>query len=222
MGKIKDYTDIIVDEYQVIKQAGRIQGHIAWQCKNLINNEYIVMRSDQITRRLKREKHTHNLQPGQEYGELILIAPTAQRDNSGHIIWQCHCKICDQDVFLSSHRLSERLSCGCNLHHSRGEEKIAYLLDQANIIYEREKMFNDLRGPGGGLLRFDFFVDNKYLIEYDGKQHFKSTPYSNWKTAEEQQLYDNLKNQYAEQHNIPLIRIPYTKLESLKIDDLIL
>ena len=32
------------------------------------------------------------------------------------------------------------------------------------------------------LFKFDFYVDNKYIIEYDGQQHFQSS--SGWNTEE--------------------------------------
>ena len=54
---------------------------------------------------------------------------------------------------------------------SKGEEKIEKLLNQAHIVYEREKVFPTLRS---GKLRFDFYLpDSGVLIEFDGQQHFK-------------------------------------------------
>ena len=45
-----------------------------------------------------------------------------------------------------------------------------------------------------GKLRFDFYINENYLIEYDGQQHFYAV--GNW-GGEEQfqktQLYDNIK-----------------------------
>ena len=72
-------------------------------------------------------------------------------------------------------------------------------------------------------MRYDFFVDNRYLIEFDGEQHYKERARDGfWKDN-----YDNLhkrdleKNQYALEHNIPLIRIPYWKINNLKLSDLL-
>lgn len=73
----------------------------------------------------------------------------------------------------------------------------------------------------GGYYRFDFYVENKYLIEYDGIQHF--SPGSGWNTLEQlkkTQEKDKLKNLWCQQHNIPLIRIPYTHLDEITIEDL--
>lgn len=58
--------------------------------------------------------------------------------------------------------------------------------------------------------RFDFFIENCYIIEYDGEQHFKPIKrlggYNSYKSTHSNDL---LKNQYCFEHNIPLIRIPY-------------
>jgi hypothetical protein len=45
------------------------------------------------------------------------------------------------------------------------------LLTENNIPFEREKRFASCKDKT--YLPFDFFVDNKYLIEFDGMQHFE-------------------------------------------------
>lgn len=75
-------------------------------------------------------------------------------------------------------------------------------------------------------LKFDFQVGN-YLIEYDGEQHFIPQSFGDTKISAElklktTQLHDKIKNEYCIKHNIPLIRIPYTHYEDLKIEDLLL
>ena len=67
------------------------------------------------------------------------------------------------------------------------------------------------------------FVDNKYLIEYDGIQHSTDTPMKNWgESIDDLQYRDNIKTQWCKDNNIPLIRIPYTKYKNLTIEDLLL
>lgn len=63
-------------------------------------------------------------------------------------------------------------------------------------------------------LPFDFYLP-KYntLIEIDGKQHFYPSMGGN-ESFEIRQKHDNIKNQYCLNHNIPLIRIPYTEFNS--------
>lgn len=54
------------------------------------------------------------------------------------------------------------------------ESYVINLLKKANIKFEREKTFNDLRG---GKYRFDFYLPDygqkPIIIEVDGEQHFK-------------------------------------------------
>ena len=71
--------------------------------------------------------------------------------------------------------------------------------------------------------RFDFYIiDKQYCIEYDGETHYQANLHG-WHDKEQlkqQQERDEIKNQYCKEHNIPLIRIPYTHLKDLCIDDL--
>lgn len=39
---------------------------------------------------------------------------------------------------------------------------------EANIPFETQKTFNDCYFESGWPAKFDFFVQNKYIIEYDG------------------------------------------------------
>lgn len=115
------------------------------------------------------------------------------------------------------------LSCGCE-KRSRGENKISQILTEAKIPFKTEYIFEDCINPKTGKkLRFDFFVDNKYVIEYDGIQHSISSPGVGWGEDFEQiQFRDKLKNEYCQNHNIPIIRIPYTKYDTLVLEDLLL
>jgi len=74
----------------------------------------------------------------------------------------------------------------------------------------------------GRALRFDFYVDNSYLIEFDGEQHQTNTSFFSHDNFEYRQENDKKKTEYAQKNNIPLIRIPYTKLNSLTIKDLVI
>ena len=56
------------------------------------------------------------------------------------------------------------------------------------------------------------------LIEFDGEQHYKQEDFF-WK-LEITQHRDNLKNIYAKENNIPLVRIPYYKRDCITLEDL--
>lgn len=76
-------------------------------------------------------------------------------------------------------------------------------------------------------LRYDFAILNENneiirLIEYDGRQHFQPVSHFGGEEGFARRRYlDNLKNQYAISHNIPLVRIPYSKRDSMTLDDLL-
>lgn len=102
----------------------------------------------------------------------------------------------------------------CN--RSLGEEYISNELDKYKVKYKREFTFGDLLGSGGGYLRYDFALFRNEnlvkLIEYDGKQHFEKA-FGDEELFEKTKLHDEIKNKYAQDNNIPLLRIPYTEYE---------
>ena len=64
---------------------------------------------------------------------------------------------------------------------------------------------------------------SKYLIEFDGIQHFQPIEYFGGITEfKERKQNDEIKNNYCKINNIPLIRIPYTALKTLQLEDLLL
>lgn len=53
---------------------------------------------------------------------------------------------------------------------SKGEFTILNLLEDANISFVREASFDTCRfADTNKLARFDFYVNNTYLIEFDGE-----------------------------------------------------
>lgn len=98
---------------------------------------------------------------------------------------------------------------------SRGEIKIAEILDQAGLDYQEEYTFKDLVSRSNHPLRFDFavFDDNgniDFLIEYQGEQHYKAkSKFGGAEGLRKQQYYDMLKREYCKKHGIKLIAIPW-------------
>ena len=158
----------------------------------------------------------------QVFNELKVLEKTEQRKD-GKIVWKCICS-CGEITYASTTDLKQgrKKHCEkCANIKSLGEEKIKKILKENNIFYVKEKTFNDLKGLTGRPLRFDFYVDNKYLIEFDGKQHFiEDSGYG--ADLINIQKRDKIKNEYCFKNNIPLIRIPYSFLNTLSIKDLLL
>lgn len=103
---------------------------------------------------------------------------------------------------------------------SKGESKVKEWLEFGFFTYDREYIFDDLKGDYD-FLRFDFaiFEDKsktnlKCLIEYDGEFHYK--PIMGKEKLKIQQRYDKLKNEYCKVHNIRLIRIPYWEFDNIE------
>lgn len=154
----------------------------------------------------------------QKFGMWTVLYKTDKRNSTGVIYWHCRCECGNEkDVLGTSLRQHRSLSCGLHSNISKGNVKIADLLDEANINYEIEKTFLTCRDKKE--LPFDFYIDNKYLIEYDGKQHFDVDTFFDYKYTHN---HDLIKNQWCKENNIPLIRIPYTKYDDLCLEDLLL
>ena len=144
---------------------------------------------------------------------------TDQRKNNS-IVWECKCS-CGRTHYaaaneLSSHRLE---SCGC-LKESKGVRKIKKLLDENNIPYITEKIFPNCKFEDSNQnARFDFYIDNCFLLEFDGIQHFKDCDEYYFKdNLQKRQQHDQYKNQWCKENHIPLKRIPYTDLDKITVD----
>lgn len=95
---------------------------------------------------------------------------------------------------------------------SGGEETIMYALDKLGVEYEREKMFEDLVSKRNTKLRYDFFIPSvNTIIEYDGRQHYEHI--ETWIPEKEYIRHienDRIKDNYAIDKNIELLRIPFS------------
>ena len=154
----------------------------------------------------------------QIFGKWTVLYKTDKRGANGGIYWHCKCE-CERekDVFSQSLRLRRSLSCGNHNNISRGNVKISEILDKNGIEYEIEKKFSTCVDKT--YLPFDFFVDNKYLIEYDGEQHYNKESIFNYEYTHK---HDLIKSEWCKNNNIPLIRIPYTHYDNLCLNDLLL
>ena len=160
---------------------------------------------------------------GNKYNHLTVIK-RAGSDSRGEAQWECECD-CDAHTHIivlgSNLRNGHTQSCGCE-RRSHGELKVAEILSKANISFIQE--YSAFKFANGTNAKFDFYVNNKYLIEYDGETHYKYNLHG-WHNQEQlqaQQERDMIKNQWCKENKIPLIRIPYTQLKNLCLEDLLL
>lgn len=161
----------------------------------------------------------------QRFGKLIALYPLKERKRN-QVVWHCKCDCGNEYDVCSGQLLSGQThSCGCS--KSKGETKIVQMLSSNNINFQTQKTFSNCLISNGNKYsraKFDFCVNDQYLIEYDGQQHFKCTG-QGWDTEEEfekRKIRDAYKNQWCKDNHIPLIRIPYTHYDDLCIEDLML
>ena len=108
---------------------------------------------------------------------------------------------------------------GCKYcKESKGEKAIKLFLENNHIQYEREYRNKECKYKY--TLPFDFAIYKddklKFLIEYDGELHYKP---GRWKEAKNKftsnLMKDNIKSEFAKQHKIKLIRIPYWEFNNI-------
>ena len=117
--------------------------------------------------------------------------------------------------FLTKYKISIlqiNKKCGFKKPHSKFEENVYNILvdifGKDNVV--RQKYFNDCLSPKESFLYYDFFITNKnILIETYGEQHNNK----NHMCYDEyyMEICDNIKNDYANNNNYDLIRIPYKR-----------
>jgi len=100
---------------------------------------------------------------------------------------------------------------------SRPEERIQNWLLENKVGFEREKTFSSCTNyKTGRKLPFDFFLkDYNLLIEYDGEHHY--IEYQHLSTDLEKRVrLDKRKTDWAEKHEVCLIRIPYWEYSNIE------
>lgn len=207
----------------VLSRSGRKEPRRTfWICQCDCGN-ICEVRQDQLSRGVTTSCGCLKDLVGQTFGKLTVIRPSGVAESNNMKIWQCQCS-CGNITYVRTGNLQSghTTSCGCS-NISKGEDKIAFLLRANDIPFVQQYIFDTCRFEDSSYpAKFDFYVNNSYLIEYDGSQHFEARD-SGWNTTEnlvKTQQRDKYKNQWAKQNHIPLIRIPYTRYKDLSILDL--
>lgn len=231
-GKPIDLTGKQFGYWLVLERApNSASGAIMWSCKctlcnetikNVIGNHLKAGRSTccrACSYKLIGEKNSID-ETGKTYGYLYVNRRATEEEKPRHdrtgAYWNCTCLKCGIEnviVFGDYLRNGDTKSCGCI--QSVNEAKIKDYFNNHNIFYSYNHKFIDcLNSKTQAPYLFDFYINNTYIIEYDGSQHFKSSKSSTsvWNTPQnliETRRKDLEKNKYCFEHNIPLIRIPY-------------
>ena len=162
---------------------------------------------------------------GQTFGYLqVLERDTNYYGKGVGAHWVCKCTKCGTIKTMSSNTLIQGSAQSCCCQKSKGEIKIANILNEWQINFISEYKFPDYKNR-----RYDFALLNKNnevvrLIEFDGIQHYNTPRANHWaatSSLEETQKRDAEKNQIAKEKGIELIRIPYWHLDKINIINLL-
>ena len=199
---------------------------VLYNCRkcNPANCKYKDKVRKQVGRDAVIADRSKSIKVGDKFGTFVVSKILSSTEFGGHqsraII---KCSICGAErECLYHHLMNLNVACECFKRHSTGEVLIKHYLDTNKYCYKTEYVFEELRGLGGGMLRYDFAIfdgeELKCLIEYDGEQHFQEAG-TYFNEHGQVQVHDAMKNQYASTHNIPLLRISYN--EAHKINEIL-
>ena len=142
--------------------------------------------------------------------------------------YKCQCDCGEiKEVMGNLLKQGQTQSCGKCIS-SLGEYQIQQILDDNNINYYYDSPLPELVKETGRRLRFDFIIyDNNFekpirFIEFDGRQHIRGPEagWSNSDSLETIQERDEIKNRFCADKGYPLVRIPYTKINQMTLEDI--
>lgn len=158
-----------------------------------------------------------------KFGKLMPLELTYLDKQRAYL---CQCDCGETTVVKSKDLLRGHVkSCGC-LKTSAGEYVIEQILLENKIPFVKQYHVDSCKFPDTDYYAyFDFYVNNSYIIEYDGEQHYSPQCFNgiDEKDSEENfiktQMHDSYKNEWCKKNNIPIIRIPYTvKIEDINLE----
>lgn len=126
---------------------------------------------------------------------------------------------CGNDFSVTlNHFVNGKYQCNeCRLKQSAIAASVELWLNQNKILYVKEKIFENCRNKKP--LPFDFYLpDFNACIEVDGIGHYRPVAFNGDKEKakiiyEQRVENDKIKNNYCEQNNIPLLRLPFWVIE---------
>lgn len=178
----------------------------------------------------KRNRQNSTIKIGDKYGKLTVIGDAGLKPASGGknrhwSICQCECGNIVEKMD-NSFQSGGTQSCGCLI--SRGENIISKILDENHIVYGHNQSFEELTKETGRPLRFDFVIYQNgtidRFVEFDGNQHRQGWDGGNWSNSENNKKIrerDEIKNNFCLSKGYILIRIPYHKIDTLTLEDII-
>lgn len=152
-----------------------------------------------------------------------MIVPLEEYKGSDHLL-KCKCLKCGNEIERVARKYVGSYKHGCPYckNRSHGEEAIAEWLDEYGYEYVRQYTNDELKYFNNLFYDFAIIENGKPImfIEYDGEQHFKPVDaLGGEEKFMENIIRDEIKNNYAAEVGVPLLRISYKQKKN--IDDIL-
>ncbi len=218
------YGKLVVTEFSERTSYGKI----IWKCLCDCGNEVFVqtghLHSGAQTSCGKCYKKPYNFidETGNKYGKLTVLRHVGSKNNEAQ--WECQCE-CGNKIIASAAKLRSKNTTSCGCIKSIGEYNIIQILLSNKIKFKSQYSFEDLKFIDP--LKYDFCLLSdadkpRRLIEFDGPQHDYTEKDSKKRYySSSLKIRDLMKNEYAKEHNIPLVRIPYKLRDNITLKDLL-
>lgn len=229
--KRKNLLDQQFGRWSVISETNQKRGgHFLWKCQckcgtiGFIDEQHLLSGASKSCGCLLHDLYCEDL-TGQQFEKLTVIKQVPRPEHLSNIsraYWLCQCECGNQVIVRASSLKNHTInSCGCIA--SLGEQKILHILKENHINYEYQKTFLTCYFPDTKrCARFDFYINNEFLLEFDGKQHYEPIEFFGGNEKFElQKTYDEIKNLWCKNNHIKLKRIPYWKLKTLCLEDIL-
>lgn len=179
------------------------QGSRCSKCRDFRLRELFILDNQEIDKRMKELVGNEYVRLGEYKGaKTKMLVKHNLCKNEYEVKW---------NSFYQGSRCPK-----CN--ESKGEKTISDILNSLGIKYTAQKRFPECKHKNP--LPFDFYVHNKkskLLIEFDGIQHFKPIEYFGGEDVlRDTQFRDKIKNDFAKEKDIPILRIPYTEQDNIE------
>ena len=226
-GKIFDDLKVLERDFNYTKEHNLKTKRPYWKCQCSCGKIFSVCggnltKANNPTRRCPECGNKNKIKDliGLTFGKLTVLEIVG-RSKDRHVLYKCKCE-CGNEIIISGNELIQHHTSSCGCIKSLGEYTIIQILNKNNIPYKTQKVFDNCRFPElNTLARFDFYINNSFLLEFDGIQHFKFTSgWNNEENLEKTKKRDNFKNQWCKENGIILKRIPYWDLDKITINDI--
>lgn len=150
----------------------------------------------------------------EQYGDEYTVLSEYEGSNNNIII---HHNKCNYSFQTKPANIISGSGCTyCS--SSKNEKEMFRVLYKNNIVFEKEKHFYNFTTENGVYYRYDYYLpEYNTLIELDGEQHFRPIEFFGGEEYFKQRVfYDNMKDKYAKDNNIQLIRVPYWEFDNME------